>query len=440
MTVLLSICFIVIFLYRATNNVDKSTPFDKNHTCLLEKLPDIDSYCPIDMSLKIAIVSTALPKPCGIATFSNDVRRYLLKSIHSAQIDSKIDIIALDEKPEGHDYGDEVVYFIQMDDQNRYETAAQFISQRQYDIVVLQHEFGIYGGKYGEYIVRLMQELQQYKIPMIVNLHTVLSDPPLYLIAIIESMSQIAQQLHVLSPSACKMLVEKYNVDMRKCKHFPHGVDDAVISTINPVRSRFRDRKVILTFGLMSQNKGLEYMIDAMKTISSAHPEALYVILGSVHPSLGNQLFLENMKNSVRENKLENHVMFIEKFVSDEELLDFMSNTDIYVTPYPHLEQISSGTVSRAIAMGLPVVSTRFTYASDVLADGRGVLVDIKDSNQLAEAINGLLSNPTSMRNIACAAKKYGRSFAWSHVSRRYYCQFQNVVTASRTAKKLLHL
>jgi glycosyltransferase involved in cell wall biosynthesis len=366
----------------------------------------------------IAVVGTYLPRMCGIATFTHD----LCSAIGRVFNPGRLLALALDDVPEGYAYPGEVRFQIQAAAPGEYGLAANFLNINQIDAVVVQHEFGIFGGPSGSCVLDLMRELS---MPVLTNLHTVLREPNKEQRAVINEIGRISGRVLVMSHKAESMLRDIYDVPGDKIRFVPHGIHDVPFIDPNFYKDKFsvEGREVILTFGLLSPNKGIEYMIQAMPDIVAEHPKAVYMVLGATHPHILRDVgdaYRDSLVRLVRELGLQDHVRFHNRFVSIDELCEYIGSADVYVTPYLSPEQITSGTLAYAVGAGKAVVSTPYWYAEEMLANRRGRLVPFKNSAALAREINDLLENDTERHAMRKRAYEFARDMVWDNVARSY--------------------
>ncbi len=386
-------------------------------------MPVIPSLSP----KRIAIVGNHLPRQCGIATFTTDLADAL-----DAEIGERgtVFVLAMDDTPEGYRYPERVRFQLRDRVVSDYVVAADFIAANQANAVIIQHEYGIYGGPHGAHVLRLMREL---RVPILVTLHTVLKQPSPEQRQIIEQMSRMVSRFVVISRRAEDLLAEVYGVPRSQAAYIPHGIPDVPFVDPNFYKDQFKaeGRRVILTFGLLSPNKGIEFMIEAMSTIARRHPDALYIVLGATHPHLRRQqgeAYRTSLQRRVADLGLTEHVRFRNRFVAIDELCAYIGAADIYVTPYLGEEQISSGTLAYAVGAGKAVVSTPYWYARELLAEGRGLLVPFRDPAALAGAVNHLLDNDLERHQMRKRAYTHCRDMIWKQVARDYLMLVQTVV------------
>lgn len=375
---------------------------------------------------RVAMIGNFPPRLCGIATFTADVRAALA----AAFPETAIDIYAMDEPDVGHVYPPEVVCTIDHNDVLDYVKAARRINESGADVVLVQHEYGIFGGPAGALLLRL---LDRVAAPIVVTLHTVLESPNAEQHAVIEALAGSASRLIVMAEKGREILVRVNGISNEQIVVIPHGVPDRPTADADLMKPRFGfdGRKVLLTFGLLSPNKGIETMIRAIPAIVASEPRALYVVLGATHPHLvahEGEAYRERLVALAAELGVSDHVRFVDGFMPQELLLDYIEAADIYVTPYLNEAQITSGTLSYAVGLGKPVVSTPYWHAAELLAGGVGSLVPFGDSDGFASAISGLLSDERRMTAMRERAWKVGRSMTWAKLAEGYMAVFRRAL------------
>jgi glycosyltransferase involved in cell wall biosynthesis len=365
----------------------------------------------------IALIGTYVPRRCGIATFTADAAA----GLGALPNGPRVVVVALNDRPEGYDYPSEVQFEIQQNQLQDYYTAADYLHANRVDAVCIQHEFGIFGGRDGSHILKLMSRL---RMPVITVLHTVARRPDSGHRAIVQQIAERSDRIVVLSQMAADFLHESYDVNDRVA-YAPHGIPDLPFVDPNYYKDQFdvEGRKVILSFGLLSPNKGFEYMIRAMPRVVKAHPDAAYVILGATHPHVrkahGESYRLE-LQRLAASLGVGDRVLFHDRYVDLRELCEFLGAADLYVTPYLNEEQVVSGTLAYALGAGKAVISTPYWYASEMLADGRGRLVPFRDADALAAAVSDLLSDEQTRHAMRKRAYRFQRNSVWSAVAGRY--------------------
>lgn len=364
----------------------------------------------------IAIIGNSVPRRCGIATFTTDT----IKALRERFPAMRIDLYAMDDGRDDLVYPAGVTTIAQFDPSS-YTAAAHAIETSGAQAIWLQHEYGIFGGPAGEMLLKI---LHRTDIPLLTTLHTVLERPSPDERRVIEAIIRRSAKLVVMSEKGRDILRRVHAVPARKIELIPHGVPDRAFAdpdSMKPILG-FAGRKVLLTFGLIAPDKGIDHMIRAMPAIVEQHPDALYVVLGATHPNIlrrDGEALRESLQSLADRLSVARHVRFINTYVGVEELLDYLQSADIYVTPYINPAQITSGTLSYAVAMGKPVVSTPYVHATEILNDGHGVLVGFQDSEAMAREINVLLSDDNGRAALAARAYERGRTMLWSKVAQR---------------------
>ncbi len=366
----------------------------------------------------VVLIGNHLPRQCGIATFTT----HLLESIALNAPDKACWAIAMNDRPEGYAYPSQVRFEINQSQLSEYGLAADLCNLSQVDVVCLQHEYGIFGGRRGSFIIELLRDL---KMPVVTTLHTIMRDPTLQDRHIMMQLAEFSDRLVVMSERSVEFLRDIYQVPKEKIALIHHGIPDVPFVESETYKDKFgvSGKEVILTFGLLSPGKGIEVVIDALPEIVKAHPQVIYMVVGATHPHLKMEQG-EDYRNSLhlraKELGVSNHIIFHDRFVADEDLLEFIGVADIYVSPYLNEAQIISGTLAYALGMGKVVVSTPYWHAQELLADGRGRLVPFRDQVALAREINELLDHPEECLAIRERAYRYGRKMVWSNVGRSY--------------------
>ena len=381
-------------------------------------------------STRLAFIGNSLPRRCGIATFTNDLHQAVTLSRPGVQAV----IVAMNDHGQSYDYP--AVVRAQINDQNLkdYTGAAEVLNGGQFDVVSLQHEFGIFGGDAGANVLTLLSRLN---MPVVTTLHTVLANPKPIERRVLSDIVAISSKVVVMAEKARDLLVSTYDVRAHKIEVIPHGIPDVPYAPPAAAKLKlgFDGRPVILTFGLLSPNKGIEIMIDAMPAVLRVAAAAVYVVLGATHPNLVHsqgEAYRESLLARARARGVENHVLFLDRFVDLATLLDFISMCDVYVTPYLNESQMTSGTLAYSFGLGKAVVSTPYWHALELLSGGRGVLVPFNDVATIGAEVAGLLTDHPrreSMRERAYAAS---RSMTWARTAERYLSVFEGVRVATR--------
>jgi glycosyltransferase involved in cell wall biosynthesis len=382
-----------------------------------------------------ALIGCYLPRQCGIATFTADLARAILDN------DPNIDctVVAMNDRRGGYDYPDAVKFQISQDNLNEYRLAADFLNLRNPAVICLQHEYGIFGGQRGSYIIELAKDV---KSPLFTTLHTVLKEPSAEERKIISQLSELSASMIVMSDHAVGFLRDIYQVPERKISLIHHGIPDVPFLEPDPCKSKLGadDKTVILTFGLLSPGKGIEYMIDALPDIVCLHPDVLYYVVGATHPHCKEESgedYRLSLHRRAKELGVGDNVVFHDRFLERDELLEIIRAADIYVTPYLNEAQVVSGTLAYAVGAGKAVVSTPYWHAQEMLADGRGRLVPFKDSRALTQEINRLLEFPEERATIRRAAYDYSRPMVMKEMGRHYLALFSQAKAQHARARDL---
>lgn len=372
--------------------------------------------------MKIAYISTYPPRECGLATFNQNLVNAL--SLNPSYQADKSFIVALNESDnlDEHAYPNEVKFVIRQQNQNDYIEAADFINNSDVDTCIIEHEFGIYGGNSGVFLLSLINRLKK---PFVTILHTVLKEPNFMQQTIIKEIAVKSSKIVVMSKKAVLFLNSIYQIPSAQIKLIEHGVPDLEPILNNEVSQSdlFRGRKVLFTFGLISRNKGLETVIKALPSIVAQHHDVLYVILGNTHPGVvkhNGEEYRDSLKTLAKDLGVENNIAFVNKFVSEEELHQYLTACYLYITPYLNEAQITSGTLSYAVGAGAAVVSTPYWHAQELLADNRGRLFDFKNDEQLATIVNSLLGDESKHTALKQNAYTYGLNLRWPAIGDVY--------------------
>jgi glycosyltransferase involved in cell wall biosynthesis len=368
--------------------------------------------------MKIAYIGTYPPRECGIGTFTMNLYKSTV-TINKDTIEGFV--TALDDHSQTYDYPEEVKLTIRQEYQRDYLEAVKHINLSGADICVLEHEFGIFGGQNGVYILPLLHRLE---IPLIVTLHTILKTPSYNEKAVLQEICKMANKVVVMSYKAIEFLTTIYNVDRRKIEYIEHGVPDLLFDQHQSKKDfNIENKKFLLTFGFISRNKGIETVIKALPKVIKRYPEVIYMVLGKTHPNVlrhSGEEYRNFLQRMVKTLKLENHVFFLNEFVEQKELFKYLSASDIYITPYLNEAQITSGTLSYAIGVGSAVISTPYWHAAELLSDGRGMLFNFNDSDELSTILTELLDNPEMLNDIRRNAHDYGRTITWPKCGGKY--------------------
>lgn len=373
----------------------------------------------------IAVIGNYVPRQCGIATFTTD----LVKALSAEEPDAKCWVVAMNDKLAGYSYPEKVRFTINQNRLTDYTEVAEFLNISQTDIVCVQHEYGIFGGPGGSHLLRLLGDL---RTPVVTTLHTVLKDPSKEYREVMLKLSELSDKLIVMSHKAVDFLTDIYGVPADKIVYIPHGIPDTSFIDPNYYKDHFgvEGKKVLLTFGLLSPNKGIETMLRALPAVISKHPDVMYIILGATHPHIvksSGEEYRNSLHMLVSDLGIVEHVIFQNRFVELDELCEFLGAADLYITPYLDEAQITSGTLAYAMGAGKAVISTPYWYAVEMLAEGRGRLSPFKDHETLAKQIIALLDNDIERNAMRKKAYTFCRNAVWKEVSRRYLEVFREV-------------
>lgn len=375
--------------------------------------------------MKLAYIGSYPPRECGIGTFTEN----LVKSVNNCCNTSEGIVIALSDHEQDYAYPKEVKLVIHQEEQADYLEAANFINLSGSDVCVLEHEFGIYGGQSGVYILPLLHRLQ---IPLIVTLHTILETPSYNEKAILKEICKMASKVVVMSRKAVLFLTSIYDLAPEKIEIIEHGVPEIYFDPIKTKKEfKFESKKVLLTFGFIGRNKGIETVIKALPKAIETHPEIVYMVLGKTHPNVlrhSGEEYRTYLQLLVKNLKLSNHVLFLNEFIDEEGLFKYLSACDIYITPYVNEAQITSGTLSYAMGAGCAVISTPYWHAQELLEDGKGKLFDFKNSDQLSDILIDLLDNPSELSDLQNKASQYGATITWPKTGEKYALVAKNIL------------
>jgi glycosyltransferase involved in cell wall biosynthesis len=372
---------------------------------------------------RLAFIGNSLPRRCGIATFTTDLQQAISKS----HPDVETAIVAMTDHVDTYDYPPIVRLEINDQKLEEYARAADFLNSGQFDVVCLQHEFGIFGGEAGSHIMALLSRLT---MPIITTLHTVLAEPRPAQRAVLNRIIEVSSKVIVMAEKGRELLRTVYGVPPEKIEVIPHGIPDSAFVEPDAAKAKlgFGRKAIILTFGLLSPNKGIEVMIDAMPSILKSRADAVYVVLGATHPNLvrrEGEAYRESLMARVRALGIEDHVVFLNQFVDQATLLDFISMCDVYVTPYLNEAQMTSGTLAYSFGLGKAVVSTPYWHARELLADGRGILVPFGDAKAIGAEIADLLTDDARRQAMRKHAYSSSRSMTWERTAERYIAVFE---------------
>src|SRR5438067_592192 len=369
---------------------------------------------------RVAVLGNHLPRQCGIATFTTD----LSAAIASVGPDLDCFVLAMNDGRHQHAYPERVRFELTDNDIGSYTRAADFLNVNAVDVISVQHEYGIFGGKGGSHLLTLLREL---RMPIVTTLHTILASPNLHQRRVMDEIAALSDRLVVMTAGGADLLRDVHGVDEEKIDIIPHGIPDIPFAG-SKNRLGVEGRPLILTFGLLSPDKGIEHVIEALPKILSHYPDAVSFLLGATHPLIiqrQGETYRLMLEDRALRLGVDGNVIFHNRFVSQAELSEFLAAADIHITPYLNPEQITSGTLAYALGAGKAVISTPYPYARELLADGRGVLVPWKDPSAIAAEIVGLLDDPDKRAGLRQRAAAYGRAMLWPAVAQSHLHSFE---------------
>ncbi|MGD0941326.1 MAG: glycosyltransferase family 4 protein [Terracidiphilus sp.] len=385
--------------------------------------PVTAKVCSLPLPTRVAFVGNFLPRQCGIATFTTDLCAALAVEYGNGRLFA----IPVNDPESHYEYPEQVRLELEQEDLGSYERAAEFLNFNGNDLVCLQHEYGIYGGPAGRHILVMLRKL---KMPLVTTLHTVLREPDADQRAVLEEIGRLSDRLVVMSELAAKLLREVYAVPNGKIDIIPHGVPDLPFMDPNYFKDKFgtEGKSVLLTFGLLSPNKGIENVIQALPAILTKHPDVVYIVSGVTHPHIRRregEHYREELQSLAEHLGVSAHLILNNRFVSTEELIEHVGAADIYITPYLQEAQIVSGTLAIALGAGKAVISTPYWHAKELLAEKRGVIVPFAAPDAIAEAVIELLENEAARHAMRKRAYLYSRGTTWPNTARAYMTSFQ---------------
>ena len=393
----------------------------------LQETPIILTPVPPHAALpnRIAVVGNYLPRRCGIATFTTD----LCDALHAEYGTTELLALPVNDSEEGYDYPARVRFELSEDNLASYRQAADFLNFSNVDLVCLQHEYGIFGGRAGGHILELLRRL---RMPFVTTLHTVLREPTPDQRAVMEEIATLSDRLIVMSQQSVEILQEVFHVPAEKIDLIPHGIPDLPFTDPSFYKDGFgtEGKEVLLTFGLLSPNKGIENVIKALPQILARHSNVVYMVSGVTHPHIlrrEGDKYRQSLQSLAKELGVEASVIFRNRFVSPQEMVELIGAADIYITPYKHKAQVVSGTLAYALSAGKAIISTPYLHAVELLDDERGALVPFDDPEAIAAKTVELLDNATARHAMRKRAYLYGRDMVWSRVAQKYMKSFERI-------------
>jgi len=374
---------------------------------------------------RIAIVGNYLPRRCGIATFTTD----LCDALHAEYGTTELLALPVNDSEEGYDYPARVRFELSEDNLASYRQAADFLNFSNVDLVCLQHEYGIFGGRAGGHILELLRRL---RMPFVTTLHTVLREPTSDQRAVMEEIATLSDRLIVMSQQSVEILQEVFHVPLEKIDLIPHGIPDLPFTDPNFYKDGFgtEGKDVLLTFGLLSPNKGIENVIQALPEILSRHPDVVYMVSGVTHPHIlrrEGDKYRDSLQALAKDLGVESKVIFRNRFESPQDLVELIGAADIYITPYKHKAQVVSGTLAYALSAGKAIISTPYLHAIELLNGERGALVPFDDPDAIAEKTIALLDDETGRHAMRKRAYLYARDMVWNRVAQKYMQSFERI-------------
>jgi glycosyltransferase involved in cell wall biosynthesis len=380
---------------------------------------------------RVAILGNHLPRQCGIATFTTDLGDAI------ASIGSDLDcfVLAMNDGRHQYAYPSRVRFELTDNDPTSYTRAADFLNVNAVDVISVQHEYGIFGGKGGSHLLTLLREL---RMPIVTTLHTLITAPNLHQRRVMDEITSLSDRLVVMTAGGADILRSVHGVSEEKIDIIPHGIPNVPFNG-SKKRLGVEGRPLILTFGLLSPDKGIEHVIEALPSILTHYPDTVYIVLGATHPHIlerEGETYRLMLEDRAQRLGVGGNVIFHNRFVSMPELTEFLAATDIYITPYLNPEQITSGTLAYALGAGKALISTPYAYARELLAEERGILVPFSDPGAIGVAISGLLDDPERRMQFRRRASEYGRGMLWNSVAHSYLRTFER---ARNDKEKRLH-
>ncbi|MBC5805602.1 MAG: glycosyltransferase family 4 protein [Candidatus Eremiobacteraeota bacterium] len=380
----------------------------------------------------VLFVGSYPPRECGIATFTEDIR-----AAYDGLDSARSDVIAINDPGKSYRYAPFVCGEICRDDRQSYLKAARLANEHPAHVINIQHEYGLFGGDRGDYLLDFLGELRK---PVILTMHTTLPNPDARMRFVTRELCNRSDAVIVLAYAGRRILEERYGIDSRKVEVVLHGVPDVPLRRSHHFKRRLglENKTVLATFGLLSRGKGIEYVIEALPEIFRRHPDAHYLLLGETHPEVRKhegESYRQSLLDRVDELGLRERVTFQDHYMQDDEVVGYLEATDIYLSPSLDPDQIVSGTLSYAVACGRVVIATESIYAKELLADGRGITVPFRDARSLSSAVNAVLGDAHARASLETAAYRYGRSMSWPKVARAYEDVFCDAMLRRETAR-----
>jgi len=384
--------------------------------------------------IKVVYISTYIPQKCGIATFTKDVT----SAINLLNPSALAEIMAVVKEGEILEFPWEVKYKIFKNDLNSYLQAANYINNSECDLVLVEHEFGIFGGKCGEYLIPFLETIKK---PKVMTCHTVIEDPKNEWGLVFQRLVGVVNSFIVMTQNSAKKLIDLYGINKNKITVIPHGTPDISYNSGEKYKKKRKltDRIILGNINLLSENKGIDYTIEAVAKIVKKYPKVLYFIIGQTHPGVlarDGEKYRNSLTKKIKKLGIKKNVRFVNKYLSSDELVEWLKIIDIYITPYLEKQQSCSGALAYAVGAGKSCISTKYLYAKEILGEGRGILVPFKSSEAISKAVLKILDNPEERKIMETKAYKYGRFMTWSSVALQHLDLFLEVIKKNGTKNK----
>ncbi|MFC1790204.1 glycosyltransferase family 4 protein [Patescibacteria group bacterium] len=387
-----------------------------------------------EREIPVIYVSTYIPRPCGLATYTKD----LTNAVNVLNPRCLAEIAVMDRPEDSYPYPWEAKFRINMHDLTSYMRAADYINKSRAELVCLQHEFGIFGGQSGEYVIPFMERIKK---PIVTTLHTVSQRPPVDVLNIVQKIGCYSAAITVMAKVCIDRLTKIYGLNKKKIVIIPHGVPDVAFTSSEPYKEDLGmgGRIVISAINLLSENKGLEDVVRALPKIVKKNPKILLLIAGMTHPEVlkwQGETYRDHLKALIKKLGVEESVRFDNRYITLEELIKYLMATDFYITPYLGADQTASGTLAYALAAGKVCLSTPYVYAKEVLDKQRGILFDFRKPSQIGQKINYLLDHPFARERMRRRAYDYGRQMIWPNVALRHLDLFKLILRKKKRSRK----
>ncbi|MDI3480574.1 MAG: polysaccharide biosynthesis protein PslF [Tepidanaerobacteraceae bacterium] len=383
--------------------------------------------------MNLAILSTYPPRECGIASFARDLKNHL------AMWGQNVSVLAITDKNSSYNYPPEVVFELREDKKDDYHIAAEFLNSAEVDAVFVEHEYGIFGGRDGEFVLEFASNLNK---PFILNTHTVLPTPGFRQRGILAKLGKEALAVFCMTRRSSELLNRVYRIPMEKIYVIPHGVPVFEEKPRETLKKSYNisGRPLVTTFGFIGPGKGIELGIKAISLLKEKYPDIIYLVAGETHPNLKKKMgeaYRDSLLDLIEKLKVEDNIKFINRYISLEELGEILYMTDVYLTPYPHRNQAVSGTLSFAVGCGRAIVSTPYDYSLEILGEGRGLVASEADPAELAGLIDRILSNPQLQAQLEKRTMKLGRTMLWPEVAKSYVSILQGILQQVDVERKV---